>query len=208
MSLMSVSDTPRECPLDETTIAAWVEALVAGDLEPIRAVFRGRGARGPEVIWNPRPEDLGHPQLRFLLQYWRDLAGDRPMPLARQIDAMAMQPALGFVSLLDIIGDGEDFRYRLFGTIPTAVTGFDMTRRLLSQHGASPYMVQYFMAVYRAMLRRREPVHTRHGAPATVMTSAWHRLALPLTDEQGAITRFMSVNVPVGHDGKAINIGL
>jgi hypothetical protein len=208
MAAMSPADTPGKCPLDETTIAAWVDTLVADEPEPIRAAFRDRGARGPEVIWNPQLDDLGHPQLRFLLEYWRGLAGERPMPLARHVDPLAMRPALGFVSLLDVIGDGADFRYRLFGTIPTAVTGFDMTRRLLSQHRASPYIVQYFIAVYRAMLRRREPVHTRHSAPATVMTSAWHRLALPLGDESGAITRILSANVPVGHDGKAINIGL
>jgi hypothetical protein len=205
---MSGSNSPEETQLDQATIAAWVEALVAGDPEPIRAVFTGRGASGPEVTWNPLPQDLCHPQLRFLLEHWRDLADGRPMPLARQVDPLAMRPALGFVSLLDIVGDGEDFRYRVFGTIPTAVTGFDMTRRLLSQHRASPYMVQYFIAVYRAMMQRREPVHTRHGAPATVMTSAWHRLALPLCDDSGAITRFLSANVPVGHDGKPITIGL
>ena len=29
------------------------------------------------MIWNPSLEDVGHPQLRFLLQHWRDLAGER-----------------------------------------------------------------------------------------------------------------------------------
>ena len=83
-----------------------------------------------------------------------------------------------------------------------------MTRRLLSEHRASPYMLEYFFATYRAILRRPEPLYTEHGPPATIMTSAWHRIMLPLGDETGAIIRFLTANVPVGHDGKPISIGL
>jgi hypothetical protein len=124
------------------------------------------------------------------------------------IDPHEMRPALGFISLLDVVDGGADFRYRLFGTIPTAVSGFDMTRRWLSQHRAGTYMVEYFIATYRAMLRRGEPLFTVHGPPEIVHTSAWHRVAAPLADAAGEITRFMSVNVPVDAAGKPILTGL
>jgi PAS domain len=195
-------------PLDVAIIAAWTQALLADNPEPIRAVFRSHGAEGPVVIWRPDPMTVVQPPLRFVLAHWQSLAGDRPMPLARQIDALALRPALGYLSLLDVVEGGADFRYRLFGTIASAVTGFDMTRRLLSQHQASAYMVQYFFAVYRAMLQRQEPVYTQHRPPAAVKTNAWHRVALPLADEAGAVIRFLVANVPVGHDGRIINTGL
>src|SRR5277367_952840 len=83
-------------------IAAWTEALVAGEIGMIQAEFRSHGARGPQIVWNPAPETLQHAPMRFLLEHWRDLAGARPMPLAREIDALALRPALGFVSLLDV----------------------------------------------------------------------------------------------------------
>lgn len=195
-------------PLNADTIAAWTEAVLAADPGPIQTAFRSRGARGPETIWSPPPERLRHAPLRFLLEHWRELRGDRQMPHARQIDALALRPALGFVSLLDVVEGGADFRYRLVGTVPAAVSGFEMTRRLLSEHKASPYMVEYFIAVYRAMLRRPEPLYTEHSPPATVRSCAWHRIALPLGDDAGSIMRFLTANVPVGHDGEVITTGL
>ncbi len=195
-------------PLRPEIIEAWTAAIASGDIGALQAEFRSRGARGPKITWNPAPDTLPHAPIRFLLEHWQGLRGTRPMPLAREIDALTLRPALGFVSLLDVVEGGDDFRYRLFGTIPSAVSGFDMTRRLLSQHRASGYMVEYFIATYRAILRRPEPLCTEHRPPTTIMTNAWHRIALPLCDDSGSITRFLSANVPVGHDGKPINIGL
>jgi PAS domain len=189
-------------------VEAWTEALVSEDLAAMQKSFKSHGAWGPKIAWNPQPENLPHEPMRFLLEHWHRLRGARPMPLARDIDALALRPALGFISLLDIVDGGADFRYRLFGTIPSAVSGFDMTRRLLSQHRASAYMVEYFLATYRAVLRRAEPLCTEHRPPTTIMTNAWHRIALPLGDDSGSITRFLSANIPVGHDGKVIAIGL
>jgi hypothetical protein len=195
-------------PLRPEIIEAWTEAIVSGDVSAMQAGFRSRGAWGPRILWNPPPESLPHEPIRFLLEHWHRLRGTRQAPLAREIDALTLRPALGFVSLLDVVEGGADFRYRLFGTIPSAVSGFDMTRRLLSEHKASPYMVEYFMGTYRAILRRPEPLYTEHRPAATIMTNAWHRIALPLSDDRGAITRFLSANVPVGHDGNVIAIGL
>jgi hypothetical protein len=189
-------------------VEAWTEALVSGDLTAMQKSFKSRGAWGPKILWNPQPGNLPHEPMRFLLEHWHRLRGARTIPLARDIDALSLRPALGFVSLLDVVDGGTDFRYRLFGTIPSAVSGFDMTRRLLSQHRASAYMVEYFIATYRAILRRAEPLCTEHRPPATIMTNAWHRIALPLGDDDGSITRFLSANIPVGHDGKVIAIGL
>jgi hypothetical protein len=194
--------------LDEARIAQWVDALVGGHAEPVQAVFASHGARGPQVQWNPTPGVTQLEPLDFILAHVRALAGGQALARASQIDAQNMRPAIGFISLLDVVDGGADFRYRLFGTIPTAITGFDMTGRRLSQHGASLYMVEYFIATYRAMLRRREPIFTIHGPPEAVKTNAWHRVAAPLADDRGTIIRFVSVNVPVGRSGKPIRTAL
>src|SRR5580693_8838774 len=98
---MSASDPPSpNSRLRPEVIAAWTEALVSAEVRSIQAEFREHGARGPKVTWNPPPESLEHAPLRFLLEHWRNLAGDRQMPLAGQIDALTLRPALGFLSLL------------------------------------------------------------------------------------------------------------
>ncbi len=174
----------------------------------MRALFAGHGARGPTISWRPAVEQLAPPQLRFLLRYWVDLAGERAMPAAAEIDAMEMRPALGYLILVDVVEEGHDFRYRLFGSTIAAVSGFDMTGKLVSHHLASAYIVEFALAVYRAVLARREPLLTEHGPPATVETTAWRRLVLPLAGPDGSVVRFLIGNLPISRSGHPVQLRL
>lgn len=49
------------------------------------------------------------------------------MPLASEIDALEMRPALGYGMLVEPVDGGADFRDRLYGSNLAAVSGFDMT---------------------------------------------------------------------------------
>lgn len=191
-------------PVDYSVISAWTAAIVEGRAEEIRAVFRGHSALGPEIIWSPTVDNLIPAPLRFLFTYWSGLAGAHPVPLARQIDPLDMRPALGHVSLLDVVNGGRDFRYRLFGTVITAVSDFDMTGRLVSAFPSSAYIVEFYLASYAAMLRRSMPLLTVHTPPATIHTAAWHRLILPLTNDGGTIIRCLVGAVAVDRQGRPI----
>ncbi|HTZ79822.1 MAG TPA: PAS domain-containing protein [Stellaceae bacterium] len=202
---MPASDDDRRAPtpsaIDARTVDAWTDAVAAGDVRAIRAVFAAVEATGPEVIWRPEPRHLVHRPLRFLREHWLELAADREMPLAHEIDAVNLRPALGFIILVDVVEGGRDFRYRLFGSALAAASGFDMTGRLLSDHRASPHIPAFYLAAYRAVLRRREPLFTEHGPSHVVRTKAWHRLVLPLADESGAISRLLVGNIPLSRSG-------
>src|SRR5579863_2587760 len=117
----------RAVPLDRIDVASWTNAIVGAALDEIRSCFAGHHAQGPEVYWSPADEIIVPPQLRFLQRYWRERSAGRPAPHVRDIDAMDMKPALGFIVLMDVIDGGEDFRCRLFGSAVAAVSGFDMT---------------------------------------------------------------------------------
>lgn len=191
-------------PVDWSLVAAWTAGLVDGELEEIRAVFAGQGARGPTLIRRPTRDQIPMPELRTLFDHWVTLSAGRHCPRACEIDPLDMKAALGYVHLLDIVEDGIDFRYRLFGSKASSVSGFDLTGRLASENRAPAYIGQFALAVYRVALESREPVLTIHGPAGAIYTAAWHRLVLPLADDTGAITRLLSGNVPVGHDGRAV----
>jgi hypothetical protein len=199
---------PRSSRLDWQTVAIWTDEIVAGEPSELSAAFRARGARGPDIVWSPSVERMAAEPLRFLLRYWSELRAERPMPYAREIDPIEMRPALGYILLVDVLESGEDFRYRLFGSTIAGVSGFDMTGRRVSEHKASPYIVEFALAVYRAALRRPEPLLTEHGPPATLNTFAWHRLVLPLADENGTTGRFLVGNIPATRDGRPIALRL
>ncbi len=191
-------------PLDWERVERWAAAIAGDAPAEVREVFAAAGARGPELRWNPPVESLDTPQHRFLLRYWSDLRGKRRLPHRNEIDAMELRPALGFINLLETVEGGRDFRYRVFGSVVAAVSGFDLTGQLTSELKASPYIVEFGVALYRAAQRRGEVLSTLHGPPAAVYTSTWHRLVLPFGDDQGAVVRLLAGVVPMTHDGKPV----
>jgi hypothetical protein len=197
-----------DASLDWQRVARWAAEIAAGEIGGVREVFAAHGARGPTLRWQPPVTTLAAQQHRFLLRYWHDLRGARRMPAARAIDAVEMRPALGYVNLVDAIEGGRDFRYRVFGSIIAAVSGFDMTGQLASALKASPYIVEFSLAALRAGLARGEPLFTEHGPPTAVYTATWHRLVLPLAGENGEVTRLLIGMVPMAHDGKPVALRL
>lgn len=199
---------PAASRLDWRRVERWTAAIVSGETEELRQVFAAAGARGPSLRWRPPVETLKAQQHRFLLRYWDDLRGARRMPGCREVDAIEMRPALGYINLVEAVEGGHDFRYRVFGSIVAAVSGFDMTGRCASALRASAYVVEFGLAVFRATLRRGEPLFTVHGPPAAVYTATWHRLVLPLADEQGEVARLLVCVVPMAHDGTPVALRL
>jgi len=191
--------------IDWSTAAEWTTCIIEEYLDPIGDAFRRAGAQGPELVWNPAPPDVSTPPLAALLEYWTGLQQAEALPLADRIDPLGMRRALGYVMLVDTVDDGRDFRYRLYGSSVAAVSGFDMTGRLLSEHGASPYLVEFSLALYRAAMQRRQSVFCHYAPSGTQMTAQWHRLALPLTDGSGAIIRLLAGTVPLGRDGRILS---
>jgi hypothetical protein len=190
-----------------TRATGWADAVVAGDAGPLQAAFSAQGAHGPTLTWRPTRDDLQPQPLQFLLTYWTQLRKGKSLPRASDIDPLEMQPALGYILLLDVLEDGLDFQFRLFGTIIAAVSGFDMTGRLMSGHPASPYVVDFYRATHRAVLQRREPLATVHSPPVGVSTTVWHRLILPLGDANGAVVRLLGGIVPVARNGVTLTSG-
>jgi hypothetical protein len=154
-----------QCPIqsDRSMFGLWADQIIAGDVRVIEQTFERHGARGPRIAWQPSIDDLDLPQLRFLLGYWHRLRAEQPMPNLRQVDAVELKSVLGCVSLLDVIDGAWDFRYRVFGTVVAAHSGFEMTRRQLSSFIAPGYIVNFFLASYRAAFLRRAPLLTEHG---------------------------------------------
>ncbi|HEX3498909.1 MAG TPA: PAS domain-containing protein, partial [Stellaceae bacterium] len=113
--------------LDWDRIDRWTADIAAGDITAISATFTRHGAAPPGLTWNPAAELFDTESLRFLIAYWHGLAASGTLPHLKQIDPMALRPALGYVMLLDLIGGGRDFRYRVYGSIIASVSGFDMT---------------------------------------------------------------------------------
>ncbi|GGF36268.1 hypothetical protein GCM10011611_48370 [Aliidongia dinghuensis] len=187
--------------IDQARIERWRALLLAGDTAEIRQVFEADGARGPSIKWRPEADELHPKPLRFAFDHWTEALARLGRPKTSLVDPVALAPALGYLMLVDAVDGGQDFVYRLFGSILGSVSGFDMTRRRLSEHPASPYIREFSTALYRAAIERREPVWSHYGPAVSVTTTAWERIILPLVDDADEVCRFLVAIVPIGLDG-------
>ena len=181
----------------------WTELLLKEQLAELQAVFAAHGARGPSIKWRPTVDELQWQPMKFALDRWTQAATDG-VPTTRLVDPIEFAPALGYLLLVDILDGGHDFTYRLFGSHVSAVSGFDMTRKKLSEHPASVYIREFSIALYRAAIIRREPAWSHYGPAMAVSTAAWERVVLPLTDDAGTVCRFLVATVPISLDGDVL----
>lgn len=196
--------TSAKPPCDWERVESWTRHIAVGDFAAVDAVFITHTGHAPTIVWEPAAETITAGQLRFLLQYWSSLMAGGRLPQQRQIDPLAMRPALGYVMLIDVVDGGHDFRYRLYGSTIAQISQLDMTGRLMSEHPASTYVNEFGLAANRAIVRRRLPLYTERTPALAERTTRWQRLALPFTDDTGAVTRLLVGTVPVARDGSVL----
>ena len=170
------------------------ELIAAERLADLQSFFAARGAALETLLWSPTAAALSNDTMRFLIEYWHRLRGDAPMPLADAVSPFDLRPALGHIVLIDVLDDGWDGRFRLYGTRVAETYGRDMTGRRVSDIDGGNYVSTFFRALYRSAWLRREAFFTYHFPPSHVAVSSWQRLALPLCDAQGRVTRFLACN--------------
>ena len=189
-------------PIDWNRVERWTEQILAGDVDSIRAEFPM--ATQPHFAWNPDPSSLPWEKLRFLRTYWDSLKRGTELPHYRAIDPVSMGPILGYVMLLEPVGGDRDFRYRLFGTAVAAVSEFDLTGQLASSLHASTQVVEFGLAAFRAVARRKIPLYSVRNPIGAYRTAQWHRLTVPFVDDQGELARLLAVSLPIASDGRLL----
>ncbi len=180
----------------EADIERLAQGLATDDLSGVNALFEAQQLPAPTITWNTGAGDLEIRELRFLRGLWDQLRTDGKLPRTPELGPELLRPALGYIMILDVVDGGADFRYRLYGSRIAQRAGFDATGKLTSEIGPTTFISQFFVACYRAVYRREEPLFTAHVPPSKVEVQIWRRLILPLADETGAVYRFLVGNVP------------
>lgn len=152
--------------------------LAEGDVRACDRLLQGLGGPSPMLLWQPTLETLPEPLLAFLLEWWLQARDGTAAPPVEVVDPFALRPALGHLSLLDVIDGGADFRYRVHGSLTAARARWEWTGRRVSEIDTP--LRFFFLVNYRAVTRRRQPLFSTHTPPAEVRMTAWHRLILPL----------------------------
>ena len=172
------------------------DAVIDSRKSGLRLLFNRIESPTPIVEWEPGPEILEpHLRLEFLQRYWSDRHRDHRLPLSTTIDPIELQPALGFIMLLEPIRGGDDFLYRVYGTAIAQQSGLEMTGKRV-RDVPIPLVAVYFLATYRAVTFVRRPLFTHHATHHSIQVAQWDRLILPFVDEAGEVDRLLVGNVP------------
>jgi len=188
---------PPRPQADRALIATLADDIAeARGLRSLAAYFAENHAPPPRALWNPAEADLPAGPLQFLARFWRERRVGDSLPPLGIVDPLALKPALGYLMLLDVLDQGWDYRYRIYGSEIASRYGRDLTGRHTSDIVKTAFTGNFYIAGYRAVLARREPLFTISSSPSYVAAVDWWRLSLPLVDGTGAITRILVGNMP------------
>ena len=112
------------------------------------------------------------------------------MPRRLDIHPADLKPHLPHIVLIDIVGGGEDFRYRLIGRRLHDYFSGNPTGRLMSEALASfgTETVERTIAAHREAMARRAPVRMRgSGKFYSQGLKLFDALLTPLGDEEGHV---------------------
>lgn len=184
-------------PVDDLRREALLAAdeLVAGGRGRIDRLFAIIESEPPTLKWDPDVADLGAGELAFLLRFWLERRQEGGPPPSRMIDALDLKPALGCIMLMEPTADGEDFRYRVYGSRIVEYSKVEMTGKCVWDV-PSPYVAAFFLTTYRAVSIRRQPLHAFHRSRLDQYYAQWERLILPFVDDEGTVNRLLVGNVP------------
>jgi PAS domain len=195
--------SPNAAPIDWQRVALWHQDLVADRLDRIRAAFEAASLGRLEMIRSPVPSAPQAASNRFLLADWHAQRRGAVPPISA-IDPVRLAPALGRILIVEPVEAGRDFRYRLFGSDLAALSGIEMTGKLLSAHPTAPEHVCFALAAYRMLQARPEPVLTVFEPPIAGY-ARWERIILPFAGPEGAVMRFMVGNVGFDRHGQEMH---
>jgi hypothetical protein len=142
-------------------------------------------------LWSPALEQgldtlpaSASPSLHSLLEFWLEVAAQDGGPDRERLDAFALRPWLGHISIYEAVDDGRDFRIRLEGTLIVAITGEDWTgkrasevdarygcriaefmREVVRTHRPMIHTMRVFQNEVESITRLLLPVRSRRGGP-------------------------------------------
>jgi hypothetical protein len=144
----------------------------------------------PGTGFEVAPAHAERAELQFLYEYWQAKRGARVMPARADLNVRDLKEHLGWVSLIDVLPDGE-FRYRLIGTRINAYFRMEATGKTVPDAFArTPAASAMMIALLGQVVAQKIAVRT-YG------TLAW--MDRDLED-------FESLFLPFSDDGENVNM--
>jgi hypothetical protein len=123
---------------------------------------------------------LDDPVHMALFYVWLRHTGGRTVPAENDIDFEDLAPILSHVGMVDLLDDGQRFRYRHIGPWSTALLSSDAGDDDIDAAATAPHLA-WLRDLYSDVVRRQAPVYAECVYKAENTRRIWTmRLVLPL----------------------------
>lgn len=145
------------------------------------------------------PELLTDPRLQRFWAYWLETSKhfEKFQALSKSdIDPTGFNGYLEYVTLVDVLDDGRDFLYRVYGTGIAEHFGRDMTGAKVSAlpEISARFQVYFYQQAYRS----RRPVYMVTEGHPNIAVRQWSRLCLPVTKDGESVCQLLNLALPTG----------
>jgi hypothetical protein len=136
-------------------------------------------------------QDIVHPSLQRLYQYWVDKRGVRSMPARADLDPLDIRFAMGNVILVDVIeGEPLQFRIRLHGTHLSERVRFDLTGKMLDEMPQAEFR-ELTRQSFIKVATTRQPLHAKTDRVLDKRRRSYETVILPLSSDGERVDRIL-----------------
>ena len=129
-------------------------------------------------------------RLKRLLADWTKRCPAHGFPARRDFDPIDLKYVLGRLTLLEVLRDPPNFKFRVHATEAAQYLGYDLTGRTLDDY-PSPEYRDYTKRLYQEAVRSARPCVVQESAIIGGRALRWEALILPLTADGKTIDMLM-----------------
>ncbi|HYM71380.1 MAG TPA: PAS domain-containing protein [Stellaceae bacterium] len=127
-------------------------------------------------------DDIIHPKLQRLYEYWAGKRGGRRMPSRADLDPLDMAFIFGNVILVDVIDENPPrFRIRLHGTKLAQRAGYELTGKMLDELPVTEFRTLARQS-FTAVATSGEPLHGIRNRVIDDRFARYETVIMPLSD--------------------------
>ena len=126
-------------------------------------------------------------RLSNLKDLWDRKRGDRALPARVDFDPVDLREHIGSLFLVDVMDGGDDFQYRLIGSMIVDAVGRDVTGKMVSDVFEEP-----ILRLYRHLMQHPTPVRAYGNVEWRERCYLAHEcIVLPLSDDGRIVNKFI-----------------
>jgi hypothetical protein len=136
-------------------------------------------------------DDIAHPNLRRLYDYWAEKRGERSMPSRANIDPLDITYIVGNVIMVDVIeGDPLRFRIRLHGTNLAQRVGYELTSKMLDELPINDFRALAQQS-FAWVATKRQALHSGRDRIIDGRFARYETVIMPLSDDGERVNRLL-----------------